>query len=155
MTIKELRSWAFANNHDDQWWLSVEGVLEEDILSLGKIDEIISRGDRSDIMVLHRSQADTGNPSWVPVEFDIPPTIGTQLHEPLSRKKKDPTETSKDLPVLMFVTLFIPILGLIIGLMRVLSSKAEKVRDGWFLLILSIALIGFSIFYLRFYIFAI
>lgn len=70
MTTNELRTWLFEKNLPDQWWACVEGVTEDEPLTLTEIDDLLIEGDFTDIKVLHLSRAEKEHPVWIPVELE-------------------------------------------------------------------------------------
>lgn len=91
MTEDELRDWMFSRSLEDQWWLSLDGVVEPEPMTLAEIKERLEWGDYADRKVLHRSQAKRGQQPWrdwsVPQkirrEFIPTPLIASESRTPL------------------------------------------------------------------------
>lgn len=68
MTTKELRDWLRSAQQTDQWWLYLDGVLEEEPLSLSEIETTVRSGDYGESYVLHVSHAEDETPEWLVLE---------------------------------------------------------------------------------------
>ncbi len=84
MTVSDLRNWLFQNGLEDQWWLSLEGVLEENPMSLSEVEAHISTSNFADIKVSHVSHSSQQNPPWV--DIDRPPPPQTQSYSPQAKE---------------------------------------------------------------------
>lgn len=74
MTPSQLRQWSFENNQPDQWWFSLDEVMEETPVTADEIAEYLSGGQYSNVQALHVSQADIQNAPWT--EVTLPPVLG-------------------------------------------------------------------------------
>ncbi|MDB4665923.1 hypothetical protein OAE86_00455 [Akkermansiaceae bacterium] len=72
MTIKQLQEWLFNNSQDDQWWLHIDGVSEEDPVTSSTIEEFLKAGCYHEIKALHVSQAGLSPPPWIEIELPLP-----------------------------------------------------------------------------------
>jgi 4-amino-4-deoxy-L-arabinose transferase-like glycosyltransferase len=73
MTPSQLRQWSFQNSQPDQWWLSLDAVMEEIPVTVVEIEERLKSGDYSTVQALHVSQAGMENAPWV--EVAMPPAM--------------------------------------------------------------------------------
>jgi hypothetical protein len=65
MTTTELRLWSFKNSQSDQWWICLDSVTEEVPVTVDEIEKFFSTGEYAKVQVLHVSQAEKFNPSWI------------------------------------------------------------------------------------------
>ena len=99
MTIEGLRNWQFENTLEDQWWLSMDGVSEETLLTLSEIEEVLSLGEYADVRALHASQASMANPPWINLATAPPPLASTSIGA--SVKDSRPSEVLGSLILLL------------------------------------------------------
>jgi len=75
MTIPELKRWQFEKNLENQWWLSLDGRMEDLPLDIEAIEEILSK-PFLEAKVCHKSQAGLPNPPWIEVASVTPQSYG-------------------------------------------------------------------------------
>ena len=85
---EQFRQWLIETNEEDQWWLCLDGVVEQSPLSLSGIEERIETGLHTRAQLLHLSQANTENRVWNEISLHpvrpIPFAIPTPLPPPQS-----------------------------------------------------------------------
>lgn len=69
MTIDELRHWLFTNSLEDQWWMTFDGISQNQPMDTSSIERFLVCGKYTNIQVLHVSQASMSNPPWIKVEY--------------------------------------------------------------------------------------
>lgn len=82
MTPSQILKWLSDNNKIDQWWVSVDGVVKDDLVTFDKIEEIIENKDYSELQVLHVSQGEAETPWWIRVEEEAEPTNEHEIELP-------------------------------------------------------------------------
>jgi len=167
MTTSQLRQWSFQNSQPDQWWLSLDAVTEQIPVTVSQIEELLKSGLYGTIQALHTSQAGMEHAPWIDVtqsqptrlpgmqsppivaapaltDFShavSPPSIQAAAAPPAISKNKETSGLGEWL--LIILTILIPLVGLIIGLIRV--CKKESRKDG--LILLCVSVIVMIVFY--------
>jgi len=65
MTFRELEAWRTKHNVPDTWWVSVEGVVQDETYALADALQIKSQSPELHISVLNNIYASHANPTWV------------------------------------------------------------------------------------------
>ena len=89
MTIKQLRDWQFQNSLADEWWMSSQGITEEEPVTLEFVALYLSDG-LGDVKVLHVSQAGLSPAPWMKVTHpnQQPDEAGARRARPAARQEK-------------------------------------------------------------------
>mgnify|MGYP006113823535 CR=1 FL=1 len=96
MTIKQLKEWLFNNSQDDQWWVNIDGIAEQEPVTIPTIEEMRKVHNSLKISVLHISQTELNPPPWMEIEHTLlqapshqPPPLPIQNHQrqDLTRQK--------------------------------------------------------------------
>jgi hypothetical protein len=132
MTTKQLREWLFQNSQDDQWWMSLDAVTEECLVTVNEIEERLKSGDYGQALVLHVSHGEIVNPPWIDVELpsQASPLRPFGVARPVSPANTSGTTTKKPQETLGIIILLLPLIsGLLIwfwvGSMNMLQNPGS------------------------------
>lgn len=70
MTFRELESWRTKHNVPDTWWVSVNGVVQEEPLALAIALQIKSQQPETHVALLNNIYANQENPTWVELSLE-------------------------------------------------------------------------------------
>ena len=87
MTPKQLREWLFQNSQEDQWWIVLDAVMEDNKVTLGDIEDLLKSGQYGKAQVLHISQTKSTNPPWIEVELSASQIQQADSHPPATQEK--------------------------------------------------------------------
>lgn len=115
MTTKQLREWLFEHSLEDQWWVSLDGVTEDVVMTLAEAEARARVDGYADVRVLHVTQGEMESPPWVEVDKRGKP------------REAIPAELMYRSDVLGFVMLVIPVAA--IGLAVLWLSNLSPFSD--------------------------
>ena len=72
MKLLDLRNWLLENDVDDIWWMSVDGNVYTDPVSLNEAARNKEINPLAEVMVLPVAYADVAEPPWQELDLDDP-----------------------------------------------------------------------------------
>ena len=128
MTTRQLREWLFENSLEDQWWLRIYSVTEENPLTLAEVERELSGLGYEAAELLHVSQAGLANPSWI--GFETTPSRSAYRNAARSTPQAK-RKAGKDRPslILMIGLPFVGILALaaLIGALFIEPNEEQQI----------------------------
>lgn len=85
MTISKLKHWLITKNQTDQWWVAVDGEVQDGILDSQTVAKLKDECPMAKISILHISLSDDENAEWSvfekegPTPFKLAPPVGQSL----------------------------------------------------------------------------
>ena len=117
MTPSQLREWSFRKSQPDQWWLSLDSVIEGAPVTVAEIEERMNSRQYINAHVIHVSQANMSNAPWVEVALhtSVRPPVAVYSSNtsfaPHAASSIARSEHLKPDETLGIITLIIPLVG--------------------------------------------
>lgn len=89
MTFRELEAWRTKHNVPDTWWVSVEGVVQDETYALADALQIKSQSPELHISVLNNIYASHANPTWVDLTLHTVNVSGIPSKAAKAAEKKE------------------------------------------------------------------
>ena len=110
-SYKTLLEWRIANNLPDEWLIAVGSNMANEVYSLDQVRQMHVNSPTSIIQVLNASQRQNPNVEWV-------------VFREVDKAAKDATGCA------YIAAIFIPIVGLLIGLFMIANDKTRSKATG-------------------------
>lgn len=109
MKEKTLREWLFQHCLEDQWYVSSEGHVFQDIFTLKDVSQYVKEGVQAQIKLLHISQVEMSSPPWVDFELDSVDAKAPQASEVKPAKGVSVSRPVKTRSVVSSVAAAVPV----------------------------------------------
>jgi hypothetical protein len=136
MTSTQLREWLFQNSQVDEWWLSLDAVTEDCVVTINEIEERLKSGMYGQAQVLHVSQTESPNSPWTEVflsePIPQPPRIPNSAVAPLPSPRLGATKHRAEKPKKspLFLGFMLGGLGGFLGLSLLCVIASNKSATG-------------------------
>jgi hypothetical protein len=111
---KALLEWRIANNLPDEWLIAVGGNMANEVYSLDQVRQMHVNSPTSIIQVLNSAQRQNPNAEWV---------VFREVDKAAKNAEKSAKETAG---CAYTAAIFIPIVGLLIGLFMIANDKTRS-----------------------------
>ncbi len=85
MTLLELQTWMVKNREEDSWWIALDGVVQDNVMTLREIDALKDSYRTRQLSVLHVNQADRDDAEWI--IYEKKPAMKVKLAAEATSKK--------------------------------------------------------------------
>lgn len=98
MTLNELQRWIISNDHQDSWWVAIDGEVSDNLFALADISKLKDQYPNAQISVLHETKANEENAEWIlfekesPKKFKITSGIGIIKSVKIAKSPSPPRE---------------------------------------------------------------
>lgn len=118
VSYKILLEWRIANNIPDEWLIAVGGHIANEVYSLDQVRQMHVNSPTSIIQVLNVAQRKDPNAEWV-------------VFREVDKAAKDAEKSAKETAGCGYTAaIFIPIVGLLIGLFMIANDKTRSRAGG-------------------------